>query len=263
MFSVCRSGCAGETRHETLRYSKSLIFTLILFSLLVHLLSAEALSFTIPEILTYDLTWTGIKAGKASLEIRDEGNEMKITSTARSAKWVSVFYTVNDMVETRLSKEKPSIGQPVSHKINLSEGRNRKNKEVMFDYRSLKALSIDHLANERAETEIPARVFDSLSSFYYVRTLNLEVGKSVYVTVFDNKKIWDIEVQVLRKERVEVPAGQFNTIVIKPLMKSEGIFYRKGDIFIWLTDDEKRTPVMLKTKVKIGSISARLVGGRY
>jgi len=229
----------------------------------MHLLSVEALSFTIPEILNYDLTWTGIRAGEASLEITDEGHEVKIISTARSAKWVSVFYTVNDMVETRLSKEKPSIGQPVNCKINVSEGRNRKNKEVIFDYRSLKALSIDHLANERAETEIPARVFDSLSSFYYVRTLNLEVGKSVYVTVFDNKKIWDIEVQVLRKERIEVPAGQFNTIVIKPLMKSEGIFYRKGDIFIWLTDDEKRTPVMLKTKVKIGSIAARLVGGRY
>jgi hypothetical protein len=46
-------------------------------------------------------------------------------------------------------------------------------------------------------------------------------------------------------------------------MKSEGIFYRKGDIFIWLTDDEKRIPVMLKTKVKVGSITAGLVGGRY
>lgn len=263
MFSVCRSGCAGETRHGTPLYSRSLLFTLILVALLVHLLSDKALPYTVPEILNYDLTWTGIKAGEASLEIRDEGNERKIISTARSAKWVTVFYRVDDRVETRLSKEKPFNGQPVSYKINLREGRNRKNKEVLFDYRNLKALSIDHLDKERAETKIPARVFDSLSSFYYVRTLNLEVGRSVYVTVLDNKKVWDIEVQVLRKERIEVPAGRFETIVIKPLMKSEGIFYRKGDIFIWLTDDEKRTPVMLKTRVKVGSITARLVGGRY
>ncbi|HXX81302.1 MAG TPA: DUF3108 domain-containing protein [Thermodesulfovibrionales bacterium] len=263
MFSLCRSGRGRETRHGTLRYSKSLIFTLISAHLFLHLLSAEAFPFVVPEILTYDLTWTGIKAGEASLEIRDEGNEMKIISTARSAKWLSVFYTVNDLVESRLSKGKPAMGQPVNYKIRLREGRNRKNKEVIFDYRNLKALSIDHLDKERAEVEIPAQVFDSLSSFYYVRTLNLEVGRSVFVTVFDNKKIWDIEVQVLRKERVEVPAGQFTTIVIKPLMKSEGIFYRKGDIFIWLTDDEKRIPVMLKTKVKVGTITARLVGGRY
>ena len=263
MFSLCRSGRGGETRHGTLRYSKSLIFTLISALLFLHLLSAEVLPFAVPEMLTYDLTWTGIKAGEASLEIRDEGNEMKIISTARSAKWVSVFYAVNDMVESRLLKKGPSTGQPVNYKINLSEGRNRKNKEVTFDYRTLKALFVDHLDKEQAEVDIPARVFDSLSSFYYVRTLNLEVGKSVFVTVFDNKKIWDIEVQVLRKEKIEVPAGQFNTIVIKPLMKSEGIFYRKGDIFIWLTDDERRIPVMLKTKVKVGSITARLAGGRY
>ncbi|HXX53482.1 MAG TPA: DUF3108 domain-containing protein [Thermodesulfovibrionales bacterium] len=229
----------------------------------MHFLSAEALALTIPEILNYDLTWTGIKAGEASLEIRDEGNEVKIISTAKSTKWVSVFYTVNDMVETRLSKGNLPIGRPLNYRISLREGRSRKSKEVIFDYRNLKAFSIDHLDRERAETAIPTRVFDSLSSFYYVRTLNLKVGRSVFVTVFDNKKVWDIEVQVLKKERVEVPAGQFNTIVIKPLMKSEGIFYRKGDIFVWLTDDEKRTPVMLKTQVKVGSITARLVGGRY
>jgi hypothetical protein len=51
--------------------------------------------------------------------------------------------------------------------------------------------------------------------------------------------------------------------VIKPLMKSEGIFYRKGDIIIWLTDDMKRIPVMVQTKVKIGHITATLVRVNY
>jgi hypothetical protein len=46
-------------------------------------------------------------------------------------------------------------------------------------------------------------------------------------------------------------------------MKSEGIFYKKGDILIWLTDDEKRIPVLLKTKVVVGSITATLIGGQY
>ena len=42
-------------------------------------------------------------------------------------------------------------------------------------------------------------------------------------------------------------------------MKSEGIFYRKGDIFIWLTDDVKHIPVKMQTKVAVGSITATLV----
>ncbi len=134
---------------------------------------------------------------------------------------------------------------------------------MIFDHAALKATYIDHLENERKEIEVPSFILDPLSSFYFLRTQNLEVGKSLYVTIFDSKKVWNVEVQVLRKEKVEVPAGEFHTIVVKPLMQSEGIFYRKGEIHIWLTDDERRIPVMLKTKIKIGSVNAMLTGGKY
>lgn len=241
------------------------LFSIIVVSLLLLSSAADAGSFVIPEVLQYDLTWAGVKAGEATLQIHDSGEEMKITSTARSAKWVSVFYTVNDVVESRVRKNQfePSIVQPVHYRLNLREGKHRKDKEVIFDHARLKAFYTDYIDNEKIEFEIPSLTFDSISSFYYLRTMNLEVGKSVYVTVFDSKKVWNVEVQVLRKERVKVPAGEFDTIVVKPLMQSEGIFYRKGEIYIWLTDDKKRVPVLLKSKVKIGSITASLVGGTY
>jgi hypothetical protein len=227
--------------------------------------SADAFPFNIPEVLNYELTWAGIKAGEASLAIQQNGEDLTITSTANSAKWVSVFYTVKDIAESRLRKDHKTsvIGEPVNYRLNIREGKHRKNKEVIFHPAALKATYIDHLEGEQKEVDIPAFVLDPLSSFYFLRTQNLEVGKSVYVTVFDSKKVWNVEVQVLRKEKVEVPAGEFNTIVVKPLMQSEGIFYRKGDIYIWLTDDERRIPVMLKSQVKIGSVNANLVGGSY
>lgn len=235
---------------------------LLFFNFAFSVLSPDAGSFQVPEKLQYDLTWAGVKAGEASLEIKEDGDEIKITSTAKSAKWVSVFYTVNDIVESRLSKDNANqtIGQPVNYRMNLREGKHRRNREVVFERGSSKAIYIDYINNERNEFEIPPVIFDPISSFYYLRTVNLEVGKSVYVAIFDNKKVWDVEVQVLRKERIEVPAGEFDTIVIKPLMRSEGIFLRKGDIHIWLTDDKRRIPVMLKTKIKIGSINANLTG---
>lgn len=238
------------------------VFIWLLFA---TFLSSNALAFTIPERLTYDLTWSGIKAGEAALEIKEEGDHLIIVSTAKSAKWVSVFYKVDDRVESRLKKgnHDSRIGYSINYRLKLREGRHRRDKEVIFDANNSKAIYIDYIGNERKEIDIPIPVFDPLSSFYYFRGLNLEVGKPVYVTIFDSKKVWNVEVQVLRKERIEVPAGEFDTIVIKPLMKSEGIFYRKGDIYIWLTDDEKRIPVKLQTKVKIGSINANLNGGSY
>lgn len=225
----------------------------------------DAAPFSVPEKLQYDLTWTGIKAGEASLEIKNSGDEIRITSTAKSAKWVSVFYTVKDVAESRLLRNRSSLvfGKPVNYRLNVREGRHRKNKEVTFDFENSKALYVDHLSKEKKEVEIPPVIFDPISGFYYLRNLDLDVGKSVYIAVFDSKKVWNVEVQVLKKEKINVPAGEFDTVLVKPLMKSEGIFSRRGEIYIWLTDDERRIPVMLKSKVKIGSVTAHLVGGSY
>ncbi len=51
--------------------------------------------------------------------------------------------------------------------------------------------------------------------------------------------------------------------MVKPLLKSEGIFMRKGDVYIWLTDDDRKIPVKMKSKVKVGAVNAVLKGGIY
>ena len=247
--------------------TEKLLWIVLLCILNLALFTAYACAdpFRIPERFVYDLTWTGIKAGTASLELKSEGEKTIITSRAQSADWVSVFYTVDDKVESVLLRTHPHAFQmkQLDYKLDTREGKHRKNKEVLFDPNKNKGTYIDYLSHERKEFDLPEPIFDPLSSFYYVRSLNLVVGKSVYVTVFDSKKIWNVEVQVLRREKVSLPLGTFDTIVVKPLMKSEGIFSRKGDILIWLTDDPKHIPVKMQTKVVVGSINATLVQGYY
>jgi hypothetical protein len=46
-------------------------------------------------------------------------------------------------------------------------------------------------------------------------------------------------------------------------LKSEGIFFSKGDIFIWLTDDMNHIPVKVETKVAVGYVKATLIDGMY
>ena len=227
--------------------------------------SRNVSAFTVPEKLVFDLTWTGVKAGTATLEVANEKGNTKIISTARSADWVSVFYTVDDRTESVLkSTQAPMlIGLPVNYRIKVREGRHRRDKEVIFDHANRQATYINHLENGKKTYNINENSFDPLSSFYYIRTLKFEVGKSLYVNMFDSKKLWNVEVQVLRKEKIRTELGEFNTVVIKPLMKSEGIFNKKGDLYIWLTDDLKRIPVKMQTRVVVGSITATLVGGIY
>ncbi len=130
-------------------------------------------------------------------------------------------------------------------------------------FETLKAVYIDHLGGGKVELPIKADTYDPYSSFYHVRTLPLEVGKSVYVSILDTNQLWNVEVQVLKKEKLKTILGEVNTILIKPLMTSEGIFERKGEIYIWLTDDARRIPVKMRTKVTIGSVTATLVGGNF
>jgi hypothetical protein len=219
----------------------------------------------IPEKFIYDLTWTGIKVGTASLESISEGDEVKIISTTGSAQWASLFYTVDDRAESVLSMKNSLSppGEPVKYRLRIREGRHRRDKEIIFDRNRNKAKYIDHMNHEKKEFAVPLPVFDPLSGFFRLRSLGLVVGKSVYVTIFDSRKVWNVEVRVLKKERVALPIGTFNTVVVKPLMKSEGIFYRKGDMLIWLTDDAKHIPVKMQTKVTVGYVTATLIQGIY
>jgi hypothetical protein len=196
--------------------------------------------------------------------VTNDGDRVKILSTAESAPWVSVFYTVDDRVESTLLKKSPdSSFQTSQYRLKIREGRHRRDKEVIFDHNNKRAIYVDHLKKERKDFEIAPSVFDPLSGFFHLRSQKLSVGQSVYIAIFDSKKVWNVEVRVLKKEKVTLPAGTVNAIVVKPLMQSEGIFSRKGEMVIWLTDDEKHIPVKMQTKVAIGSITATLVKGIY
>ena len=101
-------------------------------------------------------------------------------------------------------------------------------------------------------------VQDALSVFYYARTQKLEVGKSILIENHTDRKNYLLEVKVHRKEKVKVPAGEFDCIVVEPLLRGSTIFKHEGKLTVWLTDDQKKMPVLMKSKAFIGSISASL-----
>ncbi len=220
------------------------------------------------ETFRYDLTWMGIKAGEARLEFIEEGDSLKIVSRAESAKWLSVFYKVDDRVESVvLKKNNPAKGAnhwvADRYRLKIREGRHRRDKEVIFDPANKTVLYINNLKNKKETYSVPENTFDPLSGFFLLRKRLLKINRPVHITIFDSNKVWDVRVDILKKEEVETPAGKFRTIVVKPNMKSEGIFDRKGDIYIYLTDDKRHIPVLIRTKVAVGYIEAELVGGEF
>lgn len=217
----------------------------------------------VPERLVYKLSWTGIPVGTATQEITEDGTVRRIVSTARSNDWLSAFFPVEDRIESVLVKTEPFPGQSRSFRMQIREGARRRDRELIFFQAAGKAIYHDRIGGERKEIPIVENTYDVYASFYYVRFLDLKVGQPVYLHILDGKELQRIEVQVLRKERVSTPVGEFDTIVVKPLVKPEGVFEGKGGATIWLTDDHRRIPVKAQTKVKVGSVTAILTGGEY
>ena len=213
----------------------------------------------VPEKLVYHVYWSGIKAGSASLEVENTPEGTTITSRTTSAGFISMFYKVEDLAQSILYPD----GYPRTYILKIREGRHTRDKATFFEAKSnngaQKVTHLNKLDNEETKFDLERQAFDPLSGLYAIRKRRLVVGQSESIDIFDSKKLWSVEVQVLRKEHISMPAGEFDTIVIKPLLQSEGIFMKKGEIYIWLTDDEQKIPVMMKSKVKIGSIIAKLV----
>jgi len=91
---------------------------------------------------------------------------------------------------------------------------------------------------------------DDIAFVYFIRTLPLEVGKSYTLNRYFKEEGNPVVVQVLRKDRRTTEAGEFNTIVVKPLIKTKGLFGQGGDAELHFTDDERRILVYMKSNLR-------------
>jgi len=213
----------------------------------------------IGEYFQFSIEWNGLNGGSSLMQVQnlrsvDGRRAYRIISKTESNSFVSRFYKVRDRAESYIDAESLYTLRFVKH---LREGGYKQDTDVRFDQAHRKAV----YASGPAE-DVPARVHDVLSAFYYVRTLPLAVGSTITIPTHDNRKSYEMEVRVHKKERIEVPAGKFDCILVEPVLKSEGVFKSKGSIYVWVTDDDRRIPVLVKSKVPVGSISVSLTDMR-
>lgn len=221
-----------------------------------EVLPATARPIRAGEYLKFSVRYGFISAGDAILEIPDvrqwHGRPVyTLVARAESNKFFSAFYKVRNRIESFWD----TTGY-FSRRFyeNRREGGYREQTEILFDYDRGEAI----YPKDGQAVAIPPQCQDALSSFYFTRTQALPLGGSVIFDYHASHKSQPIEVRVLGRQRVETPAGTFNCVVIEPILKAGGIFKNQGRLVIWMTDDDRRMPVMMKSKVTIGSISVVL-----
>jgi hypothetical protein len=163
-----------------------------------------------------------------------------------------LFAKVNDFYQSWLDIERLQshrFDQEI-HQINYKNHR-------IFDFHpdSLIWRRADNGQSGELATQQP---LDDISFLYYVRTLPLVVGETYSLDRYFKKSGNPVVVKVLRKETVKVPAGEFQTIVVQPIIKTDGLFSEGGKAEVFFSDDERRLVVQLKTKLKIGTLNLEM-----
>lgn len=216
-------------------------------------------AFEVGEYLLFTLRWGLIHGGYSTMAVdrieKINGRDAYvIISKARTNSFFDAFFKVRDVNTSWLDTE-----SLCSHRFykDISEGKYKRKRKM--DYDQVAGILKVYKKNGIHEMEIPPFVLDVLGAMYYIRAQTFDVGDEFSIEVNTGKKNWPLIVKVLRRQRVKVPYGVFDCLVVVPQLLGEGIFETKGNITVWMTDDERHMPVKMKTKVQVGSLTADLI----
>ena len=213
-------------------------------------------TFDIGEQLTFSVNFGPFNAGTLVMTVEGIKNIndspcYHILYKLNSEGFLSLIYKVEDVIETFI--DTVSL-QPLLFKKHLREGGYKDDRLYYFDH-------VKNIAYNRTDTvTIPPYTQDMLSIFYYLRTLELDENKVIEIPNFDNGKIITIRFKIRKGKTVSVEAGRFKSVILEPTLASGEKEKPKGSITVWLTDDERKIPVLIKMEIKFGSITAKLTG---
>jgi hypothetical protein len=160
------------------------------------------------------------------------------------------FYHVNDRYESWIDSRSLSS---LRYWQNIDEGsyEPKRHFEIYPDRRQYREDS------KELQPSVE-RPLDDGSFVYFLRTIPLHVGMD---TTFDNYFKLDrnpVRIRVVRRDTITVPAGTFSAIVVQPVINAKGIFSEGGEAQIWLSDDENRIMLQMKSKLSFGSLNLYL-----
>ena len=210
---------------------------------------------TVGERMEYEVRVGPLKVGNGHMEVVAV-ESVRGRPTWHTAFWVqggTFFYKVNDVYESWIDTTSFSSLRFIQQ---LEEGTS--DKERKYDIYPDRDVYFEMHKNPPREHPAAKEPLDDGSFLYFIRTIPLVVGQTYDFNRYFRPDRNPVRIRVLRKERVTVPAGTFNAIVIQPVIKTTGIFSENGQALIWLTDDDRKVMLQLKSKLSFGSLNLYL-----
>jgi len=216
--------------------------------------------FGVGELLEYDIKFSGKPTLGREIHVGNGSMEVLPMDTIRGRNaWHAMFrlsggvpfYRVNDKYESWADAR--SL-MSLRYYQDIDEGGHdpKRHYEIFPERR-------EYIENDKPPAESVEHPVDDGFLLYYIRTIPLRVGLDTTINNYFRADRNPIRLKVVRRERIKVPAGEFNAIVIEPTIKTNGIFKEGGQANIWLSDDENHIMLQMKSRVSsLGSLNVYL-----
>lgn len=214
--------------------------------------SAATVPFAVGEQLTYKATFGGIPAGTARMRV--DGIELVRGRPAYhvvfSVDGGIPLFRVHDRYESWIDVETLAS---LRHKQIVSEGRYKRTTSYeIYPENGQYQKQGDSL---RASVSNP---LDDGSFIYAVRTAGIQVGETRRDDRYFRPDKNPVVLTGVRQDTITVGAGTFATTVVRPTIRTSGIFSEDGKAHVWFTDDANRYPVQVKAKFAKFSLTLSL-----
>jgi hypothetical protein len=212
---------------------------------------AIRMPFRVGERLTYQAKVNFMNAGTATMSV--EGVEpirgRPTFHTVFQIKGKVLFFHVDDHYESWFDT---TTLVSLHHVQRIDESKRKEDRTYDF-YPERKV----YVRSDTTKASV-AEPLDEGSFLYFLRSIPLEVGKTYEFNRYYNLERNPVVIRVDRRERIKVPAGDFGALVLKPVIKSRGLFSENGQAEVWVADDSTRAILRLKSKLPVGTLYLEL-----
>ncbi len=202
--------------------------------------------------IIYKVKYGPIYAGNASLEIADveslRGRRVwHIVSKERTNWFFSKIFSIQDRYDSYVDS---IYGYSLQLKKHIREGHYK--NDLIVDFSPEKGI-IKY--SDGRKFPYFAKAMDMISSIIYIGKFPLLLDSTYYLPIHIDGVSGNLKIKVIERERIEISAGVFFTLRVKPFLPQTKAFSKNGGMEIWYTDDERHLPVKINSKVFFGFIT--------
>lgn len=145
-------------------------------------------------------------------------------------------------------------GDLVSRKFHKDMVENGKPRQYYYDiYPDSQTFVQEKKVGSHPSVSAP---LDDAAFFYFLRTVPLEVGKSYKYDRYFQRDLNPVTIKVAKREKMKLPDGkEVNCVILNPVVGEEGVFAPRAQAMLWMTDDERRIPVQIRSKLPFGTVT--------